>query len=85
MYEKFVEVLSFVQDNLEHSGLPFNLTTALGQRFEDGDMESTLIDLRLVPATILMFQWDSSVEKEIQLAGNTTYLKPEVMMLVQSI
>lgn len=85
VYEKFGEVYAFVQDNLEHSGLPFNLNTAVGQRFEDGDMESTLADLRLVPATILMFQWDSSIEKEIQLAGNMTFLKPEVMMLVQSL
>ncbi|KAJ8937314.1 hypothetical protein NQ314_011953 [Rhamnusium bicolor] len=84
VYERFSEVFDFVKENLEHEGLPFILTTATGHRFEENDKDSTLVDLRLVPATILMFQWDPSVEEDLKLAGNVAYLKPEVMILVQS-
>lgn len=73
-----------MKENLEHDGLPFNLNTPTGHRFEESDKESTLVDLRLVPATILIFQWDPDVEEDLKLAGNLDYLKPEVMLLVQS-
>lgn len=82
MYEKFSEVVQFVQDNLESAGLPFILTAPTGHKFEDQDNESTLLDLRLVPATILTFQWDPLVAEDVARVSNT-YLKPEVMMLVQ--
>ncbi|KAG5870991.1 hypothetical protein JTB14_013462 [Gonioctena quinquepunctata] len=85
VYERFSEVLDFVKENLEHEGLPFVLSTPTGHRFNDGDKESTFVDLRLVPATILMFQWDPSVEEDLKAAGNVAYLKPEVMMLMQSL
>lgn len=84
VYEKFSEVYDFVKENLEHDGLPFILSTPTGQRFEESDKESSFADLRLVPATILIFQWDPSVEEDLKAAGNITYLKPEVMLLVQS-
>lgn len=85
VYEKFSEVLDFVQENLEHSGLPFLLTSPTGHKFEESDNESSLAQLRLVPATILTFQWDPSVADEFARAGNTSYLKPEVMMLMQQL
>lgn len=84
VYEKFSEVIDFVRENLEHEGLPFILNSPTGHRFEESDKESILADLRLVPATILMFQWDPLVEQDLKLAGNVAYLKPEVMILVQS-
>lgn len=77
-------MVDFVRENLEHEGLPFVLTSPTGHRFEEGDKESTLADLRLVPATILMFQWDPLVEQDLKLVNNVAYLKPEVMILVQS-
>lgn len=85
VYEKFSEVLDFVTDNLEHEGLPFVLSAPTGHKMEDADKESTLLDLRLVPATILLFHWDASVEEDLKAAGNVAYLKPEVMLLVQSL
>ncbi|EFA06437.1 UBX domain-containing protein 6 [Tribolium castaneum] len=85
VYEKFSEVLDFVQDNLEHSGLPFVLTSPTGHKFEESDNEISLAQLKLVPATILTFQWDASVADEFARAGNTSYLKPEVMMLMQQL
>lgn len=84
VYEKFSEVIDFVKENLEHDGLPFILNTPTGQKFEESDKESSLLDLRLVPATILIFEWDPSIEQDLKAAGNITYLKPEVMLLVES-
>ncbi|CAH1169858.1 unnamed protein product [Phaedon cochleariae] len=84
VYEKFSEILDFVKENLEHEGLPFILSVPTGHKLEESDKESTLADLRLVPATILMFQWDPLVEEDLRAAGNIAYLKPEVMLLVQS-
>ncbi|CAG9839959.1 unnamed protein product [Diabrotica balteata] len=86
VYEKFSEVLEFVKENLEHEGLPFVLSLSTGHRLEESDKDSALLDLRLVPATILLFQWDPSIENDLKAAGgNTAYLKPEVMLLVQSL
>lgn len=84
VYEKFSEVCEFVKENIEHEGIPFVLSMPTGQKFEEGEKDSTLADLRLVPATILLFHWDPSIEEDLKAAGSMTYLKPEVMMLVQS-
>ncbi|XP_028133703.1 UBX domain-containing protein 6 [Diabrotica virgifera virgifera] len=86
VYEKFSEVVEFVKENLEHEGLPFVLSLSTGHRLEESDKDNTLMDLRLVPATILLFQWDASIENDLKAAGgNTAYLKPEIMLLVQSL
>lgn len=83
MYEKFSEVLNFVQENLEHAGLPFVLSLPTGHKLEESDRDSTLAQLKLVPATILTFQWDASIGDELTTASS--YLKPEIMMLMQTI
>ncbi|CAH2058220.1 unnamed protein product, partial [Iphiclides podalirius] len=87
VYERYSEIHEFVQENLEHSGLPFILNTPTGHKLvheEDGN--KTLIDLRLVPATVLTFAWHPSVAEEINNSPNKdVYLKPEVMVLVQEI
>ncbi|CAG4968625.1 unnamed protein product [Parnassius apollo] len=87
VYERYNEIHEFVQENLEHSGLPFILNTPTGHKLipeEDGN--KTLIDLRLVPATVLTFAWHPSIAEEINNSPNKdVYLKPEVMVLVQEI
>lgn len=65
--------------------MPFLLNLPTGQKFEEKDLDVTLADLRLVPATILIFQWDPTFEEEIKASGNVTYLKPEVVMLMQQL
>lgn len=82
VYEKFSEIIEFVQENLEHD-CPFILSSPTGHKYEDADSDSTLMQLRLVPATILTFQWDPSIAEEIT-SVTATYLKPDVMMLIQS-
>lgn len=84
MYEKLAEVYSFVSENLEHEGLPFILISPGGNKLsQDDDSDKTLIDLRLVPATMLIFAWDPSVAEEIDKSEQRdVYLKPEVMILM---
>lgn len=87
VYERYNDIHDFVEQNLENSGLPFVLNTPTGHKLipeEDGS--KTLIDLRLVPATILTFAWHSSVAEEISRSPNKdVYLKPEVMILVKEL
>lgn len=85
VYEKFAEIVDFVREHLEHEGLPFVLVTPTGQKFDEKDFEATLADLRLVPAAILIFEWDPVFEEEIKASGCNSYLKPEVMMLMQEL
>lgn len=87
VYERYTEIHDFVQENLEHSGLPFILNTPTGQKLNiEDDGNKTLIDLRLVPASVLTFAWHSSVAQQIQNSPNKdVYLKPEVMVLVQEV
>ncbi|XP_077288827.1 GDI interacting protein 3 [Arctopsyche grandis] len=84
VYEKLAEVYSFVSENLEHEGLPFVLISPGGNKLSlDDDSDRTLIDLRLVPATMLIFAWDPSVAEEIDKSEQRdVYLKPEVMILM---
>lgn len=85
VYERYNEIHEFVQENLEHSYLPFVLNTPTGHKLIlEEDANKTLIDLRIVPATVLTFAWHSSVAEEISRSPNRdVYLKPEIMILVQ--
>lgn len=87
MYERYNEIHDFVAENLEHCDLPFILNTPTGHKLiPDEDANKTLIDLRLVPATVLTFAWHPSVIEEINNSPNRdVYLKPEVMLLVQEL
>lgn len=74
-------MIEFIQESLEHPSSSFTLISPTGHKFEKSDNESTLFQLKLVPATILTFHWNSNVPEEIA----NSFLKPEVMMLVQSL
>ena len=83
VYEKFQMVEEFVSDCLEHP-LPFILyDSASGQRMEDSK-ESSLIDLGLVPTSILSFAWHPEVAEEVksQLGPNAVYLRDDVTALI---
>ncbi|KAJ8708352.1 hypothetical protein PYW07_010477 [Mythimna separata] len=86
VYERYNEIHEFVRENLEHD-LPFVLNTPTGHKLiPEEDANKTLIDLRLVPATILTFAWHSSVAEQIHNSPNKdVFLKPEVMVLVQEV
>lgn len=85
VYEKLDAVNRFVRENLLNEELPFVLTTPTGHRLSDEDADKNLADLRLVPATILIFSLDPSIIEEVGKGEQTMYLKPEIMILVQSV
>lgn len=86
VYEHYSEIHDFVQQNLEYD-LPFILNTPTGHKLTlEEDATKTLIDLRLVPATVLTFAWHPSVIDQINSSPNKdVFLKPEVMVLVNEI
>lgn len=78
-------IFDFIRDNLDNSGLPFTLHLPTGSRLtEEAEGDKTLVDIRLVPATILTFEWDPEYADAINKAS-TTILKTELMMLLQSL
>ena len=81
VHEKIENVMEFVRENLEDESLNFHLTTPTGHKLTSEDETKSLVDLRLVPATILTFVVDS----ESQPDRDQMYLKGEVMVLVQPI
>jgi hypothetical protein len=85
VYEKLDEVNRFVRENLRSEELPFILTTPTGHHLSDEDADKNLADLRLAPATILIFSLDPSITEEVGRGHQTMYLKPEIMMLVQPV
>ena len=83
VYEKLDAVYKFLKENLVNEELPFILATPTGHRLSEEDSGKSLTDLRLVPATILTLTWDPSVTEEVT-GDQMMCLKPEVMLLVQS-
>ncbi|KAK6630517.1 hypothetical protein RUM43_014502 [Polyplax serrata] len=75
VHEKVDCIIEFVKEALEDENMAFNLSTPQGQVLGKNS-EQTLISFKLVPATILTFVTD---------APRQTYLKPEVLMLVESL
>jgi hypothetical protein len=85
VYEKLEAVNKFLRENLLNEELPFILTTPIGHQLSDEDADKTLTDLRLVPAAILTFSWDCSIADEAVREQQPVYLKPEILMLMQSL
>lgn len=81
VHEKVENIVSFVRENIEDENLNFWLTTPTGHKLTTEDEQSSLVDLRLVPATILIFSADSEGPSD----RNKMYLKGEVMVLVQPV
>ncbi|KAK7102075.1 UBX domain-containing protein 6-like [Littorina saxatilis] len=83
--EKLSAVREFVGENLI-DWLPFNLTTATGQKLTEDNV--TLAELGLAPAAVVNFSWDAEVQADITAQKGAqkdgSYLKPEVMALIQS-
>ncbi|KAL1114943.1 hypothetical protein AAG570_007766 [Ranatra chinensis] len=77
VYEKFIAVREFVMESLENPD-GFILKTALGQQFNDEDNEASLIDLRLVPAVMLIFEWENESSSQI-------FLKSDLMAYLQNL
>lgn len=79
MYEQISAVLDFVTDHLE-SPLPYLLVdSATGARLGQEEADQTLLDLGLVPASLLNFCWDPDIERDILSQGQKLEaLRPEL-------
>lgn len=86
MYERYQEVVDFVTENLLHQ-LPFVLYDAgSGSRLGEPECESSLIDLGLVPSTLLTFSWHPDMVDEIQsqLGNCDSFLREDIAALAES-
>ena len=79
VYENIGQVFDFVTDSLS-APLPFLLLdSATGARLQEEEA-GTLLDLGLVPASLLNFTWHPDIEQDIASQGNAsvTFLRPEL-------
>ena len=85
VYEKFQNVEDFVSECLEHP-LPFILydAAASGQAMDQECKENSLMELALVPTSILSFAWHPDVAEEVksQLGPNAVYLRDDITALI---
>ncbi|XP_065200657.1 UBX domain-containing protein 6 [Planococcus citri] len=82
VHEKFEEVNKFVEENLSRD-CEFSLVIAdVGKNFVEEDFDKTLLELRLVPAAVLLFHSDNFSSSEEPVLS---YLKPDVAILLQNI
>lgn len=78
MFEKFLSVREFVWENLTDPSWAFDLLLPGGIKVSEETQ--TLLDLNLVPASVLNFQFsDGSV------SSGTAFLNPECMSLLSGL
>ena len=77
VYENICQVFEFVTDSLS-APLPFLLLDS-GARL-DQEEGGSLLELGLVPASLLNFTWHPDIEQDIARQGNAsiTFLRPEL-------
>ncbi|XP_045584960.1 UBX domain-containing protein 6 [Procambarus clarkii] len=80
VHEKFEEVLKFIRENLVNDWRPFFLSLSGGGKVVE--TEQSLVELRLVPAVVLNFKWDPSIEDPN--LDDSVFLKSDTLMLLQS-
>ena len=79
VYENISQVFEFVTDSLS-APLPFLLLdSASGARLHQEE-DGSLLELGLVPASLLNFTWHPDIEQDIASQGNAsiTFLRPEL-------
>ncbi|XP_072019966.1 UBX domain-containing protein 6-like [Amphiura filiformis] len=85
--DKVSSVMEFVRNQLVNDWQPFVLSEAGGHKLTEEN--STLAELKLTPAAMLNFAWDATIMAEIAASQGsvqeTEYLKPEVLLLLQSL
>uniref|UniRef100_A0A146MC62 UBX domain-containing protein 6 n=1 Tax=Lygus hesperus TaxID=30085 RepID=A0A146MC62_LYGHE len=77
VYEKARAVKEFVLENLSSEG-EFALKNALGQELTPEEDDSTLLELKLVPAVLLTFAWR-------QPDAPASFLSQDALQLLQSV
>lgn len=79
VYEKFQAVVDFVTENLAVNTRPFTLKQLPNRSFTNDCFHKSLIELKLVPASLLSFFWESKQGAD-ETAG---YLKEDLLNYIQ--
>ncbi|XP_047349077.1 UBX domain-containing protein 6 [Vespa velutina] len=82
VHDKYKEVVDFVKENLINANIPFFLLLSVGQKIRENDYDKTLLELRLIPACLLKFSYESDKGKNLDTSGG--YLKESVLCLVRN-
>ncbi|KAG7176729.1 UBX domain-containing protein 6-like [Homarus americanus] len=80
VHEKVEEVMKFIRECLVNDWRPFFLSLSGGGKVTE--TEQSLVELRLVPAVVLNFKWDPSIQDPN--LDDYVFLNPETLMLLQS-
>jgi len=80
VYEKYEEVVKFVEENLITACEFSLLIPDMGRPLKLEDYSKTLMELRLVPATVLIFRSEETTDSAM-----ISYLKPDVITLLQNL
>jgi len=80
--EPLSAVLEYVGEHLE-TELPYQLADSVtGIRFQGDALESPLVELGLVPSSIVHFSWDPEIEADLAASGQTVgYLREDLTKL----
>lgn len=80
MYEKYEEVVKFVEENIAIECSFSLLIPDIGKPFAAEDFSKSLMELRLLPASVLIFKLTEPTNEEI-----LSYLKPDIAVLLQNL
>ncbi|XP_077572973.1 UBX domain-containing protein 6 [Stigmatopora nigra] len=85
-WDRLPVLFGFVRDSLVDGWQPFELIAPGGQKLQE-DEDVALAECNLVPAALLSFAWDASVQADIVAAGSksSTLLKPELLETIRNL
>lgn len=82
VHDKYKEVVDFVRENLINADISFYLLLSVGQKIRENDYDKTLLELRLIPACLLKFSYESDEGDSLDTSAG--YLKESVLCLVRN-
>ncbi|XP_077462964.1 UBX domain-containing protein 6 [Stigmatopora argus] len=85
-WDRLPVLFGFVRDSLVDGWQPFELIAPGGQKLQE-DEDVALAECNLVPAALLSFAWDATVQADIEAAGSksSTLLKPELLETIRNL
>ncbi|KAI4500033.1 hypothetical protein M0802_004903 [Mischocyttarus mexicanus] len=82
VHDKCREIVNFVKENLINADIPFFLLLPVGQKLREDDYDKTLLELRLIPACLLKFSYESDKRRDFDTSIG--YLREDVLCLIRN-
>ena len=86
-HDKFSVVMDFIRECLDVDWIPFTVNSSTGHKLSEETQ--SLAELGLAPASVINFQYDPTVLKEVAAQRGSTqfqrYLKTELLAAIQSL